>query len=376
MRKKHLLPVIVLFITAVFLRVASHPINPGYLNNSEDELKNFVKSDGEIIEGDNSFLKLSEYITSIRGNDYEIIYSSWGLRNRLEITDEGLNIKPPGSEGGLHPSGSFPQEDFFKEIDKSIENITGQGFVDAMRRRKRVTALQEQIVIHEVKPGENLSTIARKHDINIDTLIGANDIKDMNNIMPGDELTILPLKGIKYSLSPGESIEEIADKYGLQPAKIRRANEIAPGEELNPGDTLILPGAEPEFGYKDRLNQKLVRPVDGRVTSPFGPRWGGHHDGVDYAVPYGTPVRAAGAGTVVHTGYSQGYGHTVILEHQKGMRTLYAHLSSYEVTPGQRVGRGQVIAKSGNTGRSTGPHLHFEVRMNGRPVDPKNYLLD
>lgn len=103
-------------------------------------------------------------------------------------------------------------------------------------------------------------------------------------------------------------------------------------------------------------------------------RWGRIHDGIDFAVPTGTKVKAAAPGIVRYSGWDRGYGQIVIVEHQKGFKTLYAHNSKLLINYGQRVKQGELIALSGNTGTITGPNLHFEVHVNGRPVDPINYL--
>ncbi|MGQ9496824.1 MAG: peptidoglycan DD-metalloendopeptidase family protein [Desulfotomaculales bacterium] len=121
-------------------------------------------------------------------------------------------------------------------------------------------------------------------------------------------------------------------------------------------------------------------PVGGRITSAFGSRkspFGGRlefHDGLDIAAPYGTGIRAAGAGVVTFTGYLAGYGRTITIDHGYGLATRYCHVSGILVKPGQKVTRGQVIGRVGSSGRSTGPHLHFMVLVGGTPVDPTRYL--
>lgn len=126
---------------------------------------------------------------------------------------------------------------------------------------------------------------------------------------------------------------------------------------------------------------RFVRPVEGRLTSGFGMRVHPifkvrkRHTGVDIAAPAGTPIRAADGGVVVEAGYIRGYGYTVIIDHGGGVATLYAHCSALLVAAGQEVTRGQIIARVGSTGYSTGPHLHFEVRVNGEPVNPLSYGL-
>lgn len=122
-------------------------------------------------------------------------------------------------------------------------------------------------------------------------------------------------------------------------------------------------------------------PVEGRLMSPFGGRTdpfsgeGAIHTGVDLEAPMGTPVRAAGDGIVVHADWESGYGRLIIIDHGNGVQTYYGHLSSYGVVPGQEVRRGDVIARSGASGRATSPHLHYEVRLAGTPVNPYPYMM-
>ncbi|MFW5995648.1 MAG: peptidoglycan DD-metalloendopeptidase family protein [Halanaerobiaceae bacterium] len=237
-------------------------------------------------------------------------------------------------------------------------------------------SLLDHVLEHKVREGETLWDIAQKYNINIDTIIGANDISNMNQIKPGDILTILPIKGIMYQISPGENLWNIARKFDVNLEELRSVNGITDADTVDQGEMIILPGAKPEFGYRDRLEKKFVSPVPAgtRISSYYGGRWGKMHEGMDFALSYGSKIRAAGDGKVVYSGWSDGYGRTIIVEHRKGLRTLYAHNSELLVSSGQNVTRGQVIALSGNSGNSTGPHLHFEVQLNGKPVDPQNYL--
>jgi murein DD-endopeptidase MepM/ murein hydrolase activator NlpD len=118
----------------------------------------------------------------------------------------------------------------------------------------------------------------------------------------------------------------------------------------------------------------LIWPVSGPITSPFGPRWGSFHQGIDIGVPMGTPIAAAAAGTVIYCGWEAGYGNLVVIDHGGNLATAYGHQSSIAVSCGQHVEQGQTIGYVGCTGHCFGPHLHFEVRINGDPVDPLGYL--
>ena len=118
----------------------------------------------------------------------------------------------------------------------------------------------------------------------------------------------------------------------------------------------------------------LIWPVDGIVVSGFGMRWGRMHEGIDITASTGTPVRAAAAGTIIHAGWLGGYGNLVVVDHGNGLATAYAHASAILVVVGQQVGQGEMVSLVGSTGNSSGPHLHFEVRVNGVAVDPLLYL--
>lgn len=148
----------------------------------------------------------------------------------------------------------------------------------------------------------------------------------------------------------------------LQSAALAAKIQAAQSSSVVPAPT----GAASAAGF--------VWPVHGVLTSNFGWRWGRMHEGIDLAVPNGTPVVSAAAGTVIVAGWMGGYGNLVVVDHGGGIATAYGHNTSVTVAVGQSVAQGQLIAYSGNTGYSTGPHVHFEVRVNGAAVDPLGYL--
>ena len=158
--------------------------------------------------------------------------------------------------------------------------------------------------------------------------------------------------------------EYLHEAAGLQQASAALASRIRIGPVVvrySPGDT--TPSAA---GF--------IWPVNGPVTSPFGWRWGRMHEGIDIGVGYGTPIHAAASGRVVYAGWMSGYGNLVAIDHGRGISTAYGHQSRLAVSVGQVVSQGQTIGYVGCTGHCFGPHLHFEVRINGAPVDPLGYL--
>jgi len=237
--------------------------------------------------------------------------------------------------------------------------------------------------MHTVKEGETLSTIAELYHIDVDTLQGANpNLND--DIHPGDQLIILPQKGLLHTAGSGDTLWGIANTYQVEVAAILAANGKT-GEDLSLGEALFIPGgkkpketerilARAESPVSRGTSSRFIWPTEGELTSGFAQRWGRHHDGIDLANDIGTPVRAARTGRVSYSGWSSGYGRVVMIEHDQGYTTVYGHLSESYVAEGQYVKAGQSIAAMGNTGYSTGPHLHFEVRKNGTPINPYNVL--
>ncbi|MDT8902805.1 peptidoglycan DD-metalloendopeptidase family protein [Anaeroselena agilis] len=227
--------------------------------------------------------------------------------------------------------------------------------------------------VHTVAAGESLSVIAARYSIDVDTLLGANpDAEEL--IHPGDELVVLPQKGVLHEVAAGDTLWAIAQAYGVDVAAVREANGRE-GDALAVGEKLFIPGGRPRGRTVSRAyGRQFVWPAAGGISSPFGYRWGRHHDGVDIAAEAGAPVRAARAGRVAFAGWYGGYGYMVLLEHGQGYATLYAHLDDYAVERGEYVATGQRIGHVGDTGYSFGPHLHFEVRQDGQAVNPLQFL--
>jgi murein DD-endopeptidase MepM/ murein hydrolase activator NlpD len=180
---------------------------------------------------------------------------------------------------------------------------------------------------------------------------------------------------------PGESVSE-ADQ-----AAVERQIKASSSPGAATADDGISPGAPSDKEVRAALRKMyggagltrggasgLIRPVKGTFTSPFGQRWGRLHAGIDLAAPVGTPIRAAASGRVILMAPTGGYGNYTCIDHGRSYSTCYGHQSRFGTSRGASVVQGQVIGYVGNTGNSTGPHLHFEVRIGGKPVDPMDYL--
>lgn len=256
------------------------------------------------------------------------------------------------------------------------------------------SSLSDKIIIYTVKEGDTLSEIAELFDVSTNTIRWENNISG-EKIMIGQKLNILPVTGVKHIVQKGDSINKIAIKYEARSEDVFIFNGLREDSILNIGDVIFVPNgivkkassAKSSSGAKSS-NTKVdsgyyARPIiGGRVTSPYGPRKGGFHYGVDLAIDgkSGHSIMAAASGeiTKVVSGCTVGniscggrYGNYIVIKHNNGTKTVYAHLQKVYVSVGQKVTQGQEIGTLGNTGRSTGPHLHFEIEnANGSKMKP------
>lgn len=225
-----------------------------------------------------------------------------------------------------------------------------------------------------VREDDSLSAIASMFGVSVNTILWANEIKNSNTIKPGDTLVILPVSGVRHVVKAGDSLKVIATKYHGDIDDIVAYNRLSDTTNLVPGTTVVVPGGEvvPPPAPKKKVAGKSAAPAAGGgkyFTHPLpgARRTQGIHgyNGVDLGASVGTPIRAAAAGTVILSrsgGWNGGYGNYVVIKHANGSQTLYAHNSSNAVSVGETVSQGEVIGYVGSTGRSTGAHLHFEVR--------------
>lgn len=250
---------------------------------------------------------------------------------------------------------------------------------------------RSEIEDYEVKPGDTLSSIAQEKDISTDTIRWANDLEGDDTIQPGDVLKILPDTGVAHKVASGDTLESIAKKYDVSSQAILDYpfNDVTDDLKLKVAQVLIVPGGTPpeeQAAKKAKPSPQYLAkgptspafsapgggnfawPTTGTITQYFA--W--YHPGADIANNASPAITASDGGTVTVAGWpdSYGYGNRVVVDHGNGYQTLYAHLSNIYVTPGQTVSRGQVLGRMGSTGRSTGIHLHFEIRYKGIAVNP------
>jgi murein DD-endopeptidase MepM/ murein hydrolase activator NlpD len=288
-----------------------------------------------------------------------------------------------------------------------------------------------------IAPGETLAILSRRHGVSIAALIKANGLAAPNNLKIGQQI-IIPGKAVVaapaappvaapaqakapaavpatasyggfHIAGPGDTLAKIANRYRVSVADLAKVNRITPQTQVKLGDRLNIPAPAPraeappqpapvqqvaavepkhtanlasptetpEADSKRETDGAMFRwPVRGRIVTAFGPKPNGQqNDGINIAVPEGTPIKAAEEGEVAYAGNElKGYGNLVLLRHPNGFVTAYAHASELLVKRGDKVKRGQVIGKSGRTGAINSPQLHFEIRKGSTPVDPTPYL--
>lgn len=236
-----------------------------------------------------------------------------------------------------------------------------------------------EIRVYTVRQGDSLSRVAEMFGVTTNTIMWANDLNRASDIQPGDSLVILPVAGVRHVVKKGDSLNSIAKKYDADSEEVLAFNQLFEDNDLVVGDTLIIPGGAIQAPVRSGAQAQPVS-VSGAVAATTGfshpapgssKSQGVHgYNGVDLAGAYGSAIRAAAAGEVIvskPSGWNGGYGQYVVIKHANGTQTLYAHLSSNSVSVGNYVSQGEVIGGMGSTGRSTGNHLHFEVRGGRNP---------
>ncbi len=378
-----------------------------------EELLTIVKNQ---YDKDNLF-KVQIGVNSDRANSYycEVVMKE-ELKEDNELLNsavgEGFTDDEEEEEAGVEtkPEVDAAEEDGMKSISfcedvKIVVSNSGKDKVLTLEEAvSEVTAEKDDNQIYEVVAGDSLYKVAKRFGLKLKELLEINSHIDEDDYLQiGDELTVkvaVPELSVEYKeqLSYNENynlpVEYIYDdsKYNTYSKVEKKAvtgvrDVVAMVTYVNGKETereIISEVVSKKAVAKVvRIGTKtpptLVKPLTGgRISSRFGWRTlrgeRDYHKGVDWAVPTGTAIRAAGTGTVISAGWNGSYGYCVIIQHADGKETRYAHLSKILVKKGEKVKQSQKIALSGNTGNSTGPHLHFEVRVNGTPVNPLKYV--
>ncbi len=293
-----------------------------------------------------------------------------------------LQSKKPVLSAPTNPEG-------LKKKEVQLYSVKGAVFAQAQNAVEELpeyvedTEESDQISVYTVRAGDTLQQIADMYDVSVNTILWANDLKKGAPLTTGQIITILPVTGVKYVVKKGDTVLSIAKKFNGEESEILDYNNLDKTSTLAAGTQIIIPGGQiseiapvkstspskapgKEAPVKFTDTRGVFRkPVSGIITQ-------GIHDkyGVDIGAPTGTPVYASADGVVqlARMGYNGGYGNYVIIKHsgavtgQGEVQTLYAHLSAINVSTGETVKQGELIGRVGSTGRSTGPHLHFEMR--------------
>jgi len=248
---------------------------------------------------------------------------------------------------------------------------------------------RDKILEYEVKGGDTISSIVEAYGVSQETILWENDLVATTQLKPGQKIKILPVSGIAHEVQAGDTIYSVAKQYRANAQAIIDFpfNDVGDDFQLTSGQILMVPDGAPAEKAKPAPTQYLARenipiadlgtarfiwPASGDISQYFS--W--YHPALDVSNLGGGPIRASDSGTVVVAGWpdSVGYGNRVQIDHGNGYTTLYAHLSAIYVSPGQKVSKGDVIGAMGSTGRSSGIHLHIEIRKDGTALNPLSML--
>jgi murein DD-endopeptidase MepM/ murein hydrolase activator NlpD len=267
------------------------------------------------------------------------------------------------------------------ETTETNTEYTGMGGSDLQAETSLID--QESIPelyysVYRVKQGDMVSKIAEAHGVSQDSIISLNKLRNTRTLQIGMLLKIPSMSGILYTAKEGDTPESVADKYRISLEKIAVVNKLT-DNVLPKGSVIFLPDAKLDWVTIQEINGDLFKKPIRRgyyLSSRYG--WRNNpfvgkrtfHNGVDMATSQGTPVYAALAGTVVRTGFDVTYGNYIVIAHHSGYQTMYAHLSEILVSRGRTVANNTRIGSVGNTGQSTGPHLHFTIYKNRSTLNP------
>jgi len=343
------------------------------------QAENYVEETvlSSIIEPD--FEEEDELITETAGNG--VTNGNGSLKKTIQYAGEGY-IKP---QVGLSPMRT-EEEILFEQSGALV-----RGGSAIIKREVGTTELEGQPrtkpEVYIVEPGDTVSGIAQKFGVTVNTILWENNLTAYSIIKPGKELIILPATGLNHKVVKNDTVAKLAKLYQVEPEAILEANNLTEEKGLTVGQIVFVPeGLKPKpapaVRYYQPSRQFVEAPRGGdyiwpttsyRITQYF--TW--RHYGLDIGNRTGEPVYAAADGEVVISSqgkWNGGYGNQVVIDHGNGIQTRYAHNSYNIVKVGDRVTQGQPVAAIGSTGRSSGPHVHFEVMIGNRRENPLNYL--
>lgn len=324
----------------------------------------------------------------------------------LKTQEEGEQLLEKLKTGFLKEGEEILSYEFKEEIEVVESNVSAAKIMSVDEANNFVLTGTDKIETYKVAKGDTLSTIAESHGLGLSKLREANPEVKGDFISIGQELKLVKLEPVvhvmvakevtveeaipyptKYTntaeLWAGQTEVKKAGQNGLREVTYKVISEN--GKEVQKEEVTAVVLKEPTVKEVLRGTQKMVAsrgggdgqlawPLRGTITSRYGPRGSGFHTGIDIGGSKGTPVYSAGNGRVIFAGWSGSYGNLTIIDHGNGLTTKYAHQTSFKVSLGQTVQRGDLIGTVGSTGRSTGNHLHFETNVNSRHVDPMRYL--
>jgi len=292
-------------------------------------------------------------------------------------------------------SGRSPRDDSLVVIDDgALVGPIDDGRIDAVGDDSSIddTTIEDGVgpisselfLAHTVDDGESIADIATAMGVTVSNLLASNRLFGGEQLQPSQVLYASD-QGIVHIIQLGQTLSDIARSYAVPVETLMEANDLTSSSTIFAGDRILIPGATTSFwnnavALSRGISTQFIWPLEGELVSEYGWRVHPvledrqHHDGIDLDVPEGTAVHASAGGEVFFYGEQPGYGNVLIIEHANGFYTLYGHLSDSFVFAGQYVEMGQAVARSGNTGISSGPHLHFELRNREYPIDPERYL--
>lgn len=237
-----------------------------------------------------------------------------------------------------------------------------------------------RVQTYTVKSGDSISGVANQFGVSLSTVLNFNAITNVRRLQSGMELKVPNLDGILYTVKTGDSLSAISRRFEVDYDHILDVNSLE-SPVIRPGMQIFLPGASiSQWELKQALGELFIYPARGRITSPYGKRndpftgVSRFHNGVDIANAPGTAVRASMDGRVSDVGFHSSYGNYVVLSHNGGYQTLYGHLMGFSVKRGDKVSQGQLVGQMGNTGYSTGTHVHFSIFRHNQHLDPMKFL--